>query len=94
MTDLEKYITECIIKSDGYQSDYNGNITAEYGNLSIDCDYSIKSDGYYEYGYYNGTGAYNEMFYDFRIDDLNVYDEDGNDVSVDIDAIEKELNDR
>lgn len=92
MTDLENFITECIIKSDGYNDCCDGSVSAEYGRLTIDCDYSIVSDGYYDNDYFNGTGAFEETYYNFSVDDLKVYDEDGNEVSVDIEAIEDYIN--
>lgn len=88
MTDLENYIVECIIKSDGYNDCCDGSVWVEYGRLTIDCDYSIVSD------YFNGTGAFEETYYNFSIDELKVYDEDGKDVEVNVEAIEKELNQR
>lgn len=94
MTDLENYIVECIIKSDGYNDCCDGSVWVEYGRLTIDCDYSIVSEGYYDNDYFNGTGAFEETYYNFSIDDLKVYDEDGNDVEVNVEAIEKELNQR
>lgn len=94
MTELEKYITECIAKSEDYQSDYSGSIEAEYGKMYINCNFSIQCDGYYDNDYFNGTGAFEETFYDFSIDDITVYDEDDNKVEVNTAAIEEELNKR
>lgn len=94
MTDLENHIVECIIKSDGYVSDCDGSVLVEYGRLTIDCDYSIVSEGYYDNDYFDGTGVFEETYYNFSIDELKVYDEDGNDVEVNVEAIERELNQR
>lgn len=43
MTDLEKYITECIERNEDYQSDYSGCVEAEYGNIYISCHIIAKS---------------------------------------------------
>lgn len=94
LTDLENHIVECIIKSDGYVSDCDGSVWVEYGRLTIDCDYSIVSEGYYDNDYFDGTGVFEETYYNFSIDELKVYDEDGNDVEVNVEAIERELNQR
>lgn len=94
MTDLENYIVECIEKNEDYQSDLSGMVEAEYGQLYISCSFSVQCDGYYDCDYFNGTGAFEETYYNFSIDELKVYDEDGNDVEVNVEAIEKELNQR
>lgn len=94
MTDLEKYITECIEKNEDYQSDLSGMVEAEYGQLYISCSFSVQCEGYYDCDYINGTGAFEETYYKFEIDDITVYDEDDNKVDVNIDAIERELNQR
>lgn len=94
MTDLEKYITECIEKNEDYQSDLSGMVEAEYGQLYISCSFIIQCEGYYDCDYFNGTGAFEETYYKFEIDDITVYDEDDNKVDVNIDAIERELNKR
>ena len=92
MTDLEKYITECIERSEDYQADYSGMVEAEYGQLYISCSFSVECEGYYDCDYFNGTGAYEETYYNFSIDECSVYDENDNEVSVDIEAIEDYFN--
>lgn len=92
MTDLEKYITECIERNEDYQSDYSGCVEAEYGNIYISCHFSIQSEGYYEDDYFNGTGAFVETYYYFCIDDITAYDENDNEISVDIESIEDYIN--
>lgn len=46
MTDLEKYIIDCIERNEDYQADYSGCVEAEYGNIYISCHFSIQSEGY------------------------------------------------
>ena len=92
MTDLEKYIIDCIERNEDYQADYSGCVEAEYGNIYISCLFSIKRESYCSAAYFNGTGAFVETYYYFYIDDITVYDENDNEIIVDIEAIEDYIN--
>lgn len=92
MTDLEKYITECIEENEDYQSDLSGMVEAGYEQLYISCSFSVQCEGYYDCDYFNGTGAFEETYYNFSIDECSVYDEDDNEVGVDVKAIEDYIN--
>ena len=66
------------------------SVEVEVNNTLVVVDGSFEIDGYCEDGYFNGTGAWVTTYVAVRIDNVEAYDEDGNEVDVDCDLTEIE----
>lgn len=61
----------------------NGSIEFEKGDEILYFDYSYEVDGYVEDDYFNGTGAFIETSSSLRIENVESFNEDGEETSND-----------
>lgn len=55
----------------------NGTVEYEKDGEILYVDYNYEIDGYVENDYFNGTGAFVETSFDFYINEVECYNEDG-----------------
>ena len=89
MKAINETIANAIVESiEGNEGTFS--VEVEANNTLVVVDGSFEIDGYSEDDYFNGTGAWVTTYVSVCIDNIETYDEDGNEVEVTCDLTEIE----
>lgn len=89
MKAINETIANAIVESiEGNNDTFSVEVEANDTLLVVDGSFEI--DGYCEDDYFNGTGTWVTTYVSVCIDNIEAYDEDGNEIDVDCDIAEIE----